>query len=251
MKKMDYFQSFCRFLFVLISISPFFITGCDDTDTGIDWNSAISPEIVYLNRDAAGDGRIFDEYIEDPVSHMQNVARNVCRLLYHNPDEVPELTKITLIIEYFDGISYKSGSRPEITIAFSSKYLRTIKDRGIDVLYEIDGILHHEVTHGYQYDDGDRYSEIHGVIEGVADTVRYWAGYIPDSDRHHGGNWDSGYKTTAFFFVWIENEIYPDFLYELNQSLDPYDGILWTWDEIENITGESVSSLWSQYQSSF
>lgn len=240
------------FLVFFVSCAILIITGCEeDVNNDDGWDAFTLPTIVYINRDAAGSGQLFDQHIPDPETHVRAIARNVSQLLYKHPGEVPALTKITLIIEYFDGIAWKSGDRPEITIGLSSKYMQSYSDSGKDLLYEIDGILHHEIAHGYQYDDGNRYSEIHGVIEGVADTVRFYAGYIDISSRHNGGHWTDGYKTTAFFFAWIEDEKHSDFLYELNQSLDPDDGIDWSWDDIERITGEPVSSLWSQYQDSF
>ena len=115
---------------------------------------------------------------------------------------------------------------------------------------EVKGIMWHEYTHGYQYDDGDS-GPIIGIIEGVADCVRYLAGYISISQRRPGGNWNSGYKTSAFFLAWLQEEYQggdPEFLYKFNQSLDPDDGITWTKDAFEDITGETVEVLWDKYQ---
>ena len=227
------------------------LTGCDDAQSYDAWDDFTPPTIIYVNMDANGNGQIFDQLVPDPETFMQTIATNVAQILYFEPDEVPYISIITLIIDDVDGVAWKTGARPEITITLSSRYLQQYSASGRDVLAEINGILHHEIAHGYQYDDGGRYGALSGVIEGVADTVRYYAGYIDESDRHPGGNWDDGYKTTAFFFAWIEDVKHEEFLYELNQSLHPDDGIDWTPDQIEFITGESVTSLWDQYQVSF
>ena len=181
-------------LFLLLFLGfIIFVCGCDDQADTDPWDDFTYPTIVYINRDADGSGAIFDQYIPDPEEHVAEIAKTVSRILYHEPDEVPLLTKITVVVAYFDGVASKSGDRPEIKIKISSKYLQEFLDSGGDVLYEIDGILHHEITHGYQYDDGGRYSQLSGVIEGVADTVRYYAGYIADTFRHKGGNWCSAF----------------------------------------------------------
>jgi len=242
-------------------LSLLVVSGCSETSddqeenysqTAVQrWEDAISPTIVYINRDAEGSGALFDYFVPDPEFHVRETARHVCTFLYREFAEVPYIAKITLIVEYFDGVAWKAGNPPEITVCISSHYLQTYYDSGKDLLWEISGILYHELTHGYQFDDGGRYSELSGLIEGIADTVRLFAGYIDPASQHHGGHWTSGYKTTAFFFAWIEQTKHQGFLYELNQSLDPDDGIDWTWDEIETITGESVSTLWEEYQASF
>jgi hypothetical protein len=127
-----------------------------------------------------------------------------------------------------------------------------VKSQGQDVLAEIKGILHHEMTHMYQNDDkapGEgTYPNLPNVIEGVADFVRIRAGFPPtNSIATKTGAWDSeGYWKPAFFLLWIDGQ-YPDFFYRLNLGMLAGDGVAWTPGAIETITGRSVDDLWAAY----
>jgi hypothetical protein len=210
-----------------------------------DFARVCTPEIVFQNLTADGNGQVFDDVITDPVAFMQEVSAGVCALLYREPDEVPSKTQITLVIDDFDFVSGTGNAGTTATIQLSSSYLASYADGGGDVLAEIYGVIFHEVTHVYQLSED--YATNWSSIEGIADTVRYYAGYIDLEERAPGGSWTSGYKTTAFFFSWLE-ETYMWFLYQLNQSYDPADDVPWSWDAIEVITGHPVEELWDEYQ---
>jgi len=221
-----------------------------DTAVGVDdfpmdpavFAEACAPEIVFQNLTADGNGQIFDDAIPDPEAFMQEVSAGVCALLYREPDEVPIKTQITLVIDDFDGVSSTGNSGTTATIQLSSSYLAGY---GGDVVEEIWGVIFHEVTHVFQLSED--YLTNWASIEGVADAVRYYAGYVDIAERAPGGSWTSGYKVTAFFFAWLE-ETYIWFLYQLNQSYDPLDDVPWSWDAIEAITGHPVEELWDEYQ---
>ena len=88
------------------------------------------------------------------------------------------------------------------------------------------------------------------LVEGVADFVRHSAGFLPDTQRMAGGAYNDGSTTTAFFLIWLDAH-YPDFVYELNLSLNPNDGVTWTPQAFLDITGQNVNDLWTAYQASF
>ena len=58
---------------------------------------------------------------------------------------------------------------------------------------------------------------------------------------------DSDLQSIYSLTLNVDNE-YPDFLYRLNASMAMGDGVAWSPDAFEDITGESVDSLWSRYQ---
>ena len=209
------------------------------------FEEACSPAIVFHNETADGNGALFDELVEDPVPLMHGVTTQVCALLYRDPAEVPVKTEITLTIDDLDGIAgtVNTGSTAEIRL--SSLYLVDFEASGGDLFAEISGILHHEVTHVYQLSED--YSTNWAAIEGVADAVRYFAGYIDPANQQADGSWTSGYQTTAFFLVWLEDG-YPWFLHGFNQTFDPTDAEPWTWDVLEQLTDRTVEELWQEYQ---
>jgi hypothetical protein len=223
-----------------------------DTDTAVgeddfprdpaEFTGVCTPAIVFQNLTADGNGQIFDDAIPDPVAFMQEVSAGVCALLYREPGEVPTKTQITLVVDDFDGVSSTGNAGTTATIQLSSTYLAGYTG---DVVAEIYGVIFHEVTHVFQL--SEEYATNWASIEGVADAVRYYAGYVDLAERVPGGSWTSGYKTTAFFFAWLE-DTYVWFLYQLNQSYDPADEVPWSWDAIEAITGHPVEELWDEYQ---
>jgi hypothetical protein len=207
-----------------------------------DFAEACTPTIVFENLTAEGNGQIFDDLVEDPVALMHEITAGVCALLYREPSEVPTKTQISLTIDDIDGVAGTGNAGAISSIQFSSTYLADFADGGGDVLEEIYGVLFHEVTHVYQLSQD--YGTNWAAIEGVADTVRYYAGYVDPDDQAPGGSWTTGYKTTAFFFVWLE-ERYIWFIWSFNQSFTTPG---WSWDAIEDVTGHPVDELWVEYQ---
>ena len=207
-----------------------------------DFIEVCTPTIVFENLTAAGNGQIFDDLVDDPVALMHEITTGVCALLYRDPDEVPGKDQISLTINDFDGIAGTGNAGATASIEFSSTYLADYEDGGGDVLEEIWGVLFHEVTHVYQHSQD--YGTNWAAIEGVADAVRYYAGHVDPDNQVPGGSWTTGYQTTAFFFVWLE-ERYVWFIWSFNQSFTEPG---WSWDAIETITGQPVGDLWTEYQ---
>ncbi len=132
----------------------------------------------------------------------------------------------------------------------STDHLQNIKNANGDVAAEIKGIVHHEMTHMYQQDDSDGHGADNGLIEGMADTVRFKSGFTPsDAVPNRAGHWNDGYRTTAFFLLWFDTQ-YDSFIYKLNLSMDSYDGETWTTDTFKTLTGKTVDVLWLDYRDS-
>ncbi len=206
-----------------------------------------SPTVVVDNRDEAGSGKLFTTAIEDPSTTLSCITRDACDILYRKATEIRNVTKITVIIEDFAGVSETYGSASgEATIHMSSRYLQQVADAHGDVGTEVRSIFYYHATNIYQFDDGNGAANS-WLVQGVADYVRHVAGYLPDNLRHAGGAYNDGGATTGFFLAWLDTK-YPDFVYELNLSLDPSDSITWTTQSFADITGQSVDLLWANYQ---
>jgi hypothetical protein len=216
-----------------------------------DWSDFIYPEIDFTNEYTE-----FTEFTERFPSFEDTaraIAYGVSRLLYRKFSESLQLERITFTLESDpNSVGWKAGRPPHILMGVGGPYLENYMDRNSveEMARECKGIMWHEFTHGYQYDDGDS-DGIIGIIEGVADCVRYLGGYVDISERRRGGSWDSGYKTTGFFLAWLQEEYNggdPEFLYKLNQSMEINDDIRWTEQAFQDITGETVHQLWAKYQ---
>lgn len=217
-------------------------------------DEACTPTFTLELEDTGPNGQLFVDAIPDPEAFVQEIGRTVCKILYRHADEVRDANHITLLIRDDPAAGWKSGDVGDITVMVSSNHLATIAAQGDDVAEEIKGILLHEMTHMYQNDDkapgeGD-YVNIGNVIEGIADFVRIRAGSPPlGAKPAKSGVWDDqGYWKPAYFLLWIDVQ-YPDFLYQLNLAMKAGDGLSWSPDTIETITGQSVDALWTEYQS--
>ncbi len=211
--------------------------------------SACSPAVTVDNRDQTASGMLFTEAIVDPSTTLSCITRDVCDILYRKASEIRVTTKITILIEDFAGLSQTYHSNGEATIRVSSRHLQKVANANADVGEEIRNLFYYHATNTYQFDANDGFANA-WLVEGVADYVRRVAGYLPDSQRQAGGAYDDGGSTTGFFLVWLDQK-YPDFVYELNASLDPSRGVKWTTQAFLDITGQSVDDLWAAYQASF
>ena len=153
-------------------------------------------------------------------------------------------------------ISAKGGTPPSIFIHFSSSYLKGCADKGMsdnDMIREVEGVLIHELTHGYQFspEGAGGYAQgtdFFGFIEGLADYVRYVKGFTRLERRTTGGDWKDGYNTSAFFIDWLHSKDI-NFVYKFNQSVKHINP--WSWEAaIKEVLGKdsSVSNLWQEYQ---
>lgn len=216
------------------------------------WKDMVMPAINFKN--TAADKELYTQLVPDPEKLIHQACFDVARWLFVCPDEMDVLQNIDYTVEDKDGISAKGGQAPNINIFFSATYLANKKAEGLtntQLLDEIKGVLYHEITHGYQfspqgagnYQQGD---DFFGFIEGMADYVRYVSAYLTTDNRHAGGHWNDGYKTSGFFIDWLHSKN-QNFLNAFNhtaKSINP-----WSWEAAtKHITGQSVEALWNEYQ---
>jgi hypothetical protein len=213
-----------------------------------------TPTFTLQLEDTTEKGKIFTDAIPDPESFAQETGRQVCRILYRKLEEVRDANHLTLIIKSDPNYpGWKSGDVGDITVMISTDHLAEVQAAGRDVAAEIKGILLHEMTHMYQNDDkaaGEgTWPTLPNILEGVGDFVRIRAGFTPYSTKPaKGGTWDdTGYTKPAFFLLWIDVK-FPDFLYRMNLSMKAGDGVAWTPQTIQDITGTSVDALWQEYK---
>lgn len=177
------------------------------------------------------------------------ISERVARLLYPSSAEAPKLKSLSINLKEMKGVAYKDGNFDGASIFVSREYLVNYRSKhGAQAAYdELVGVLFHEIAHAYQYDDHN-YAEIGPIIEGIADLVRLKAGYIPAQARKVGGNYSDGYKTTAFYLDWLDARYQSDFLVAINQSLDPYDEVKWSWSYFAKKFNVPLEKSWQEYQ---
>lgn len=194
------------------------------------------------------------EGIEDWVQHCCLVVANE---LYYTQEEANAMDVQEIVYKLNDGgaLSYKDGASPTIEIGFDLNHLiKFINEYGKDAARdEIYGVLCHEIAHGYQqvpqsaggYQVG---TEFFGFIEGTADLVRLnTGGFNPPRFPKPGGEYNSGYNITAFFYLWISKTFGDTFLKDLNKTAATYEK--WSFDKaVRELFGVPAEVLWLQYQ---
>lgn len=137
----------------------------------------------------------------------------------------------------------------------STRHLAEVNAAGNDVARKIAGILHHEITPMDENDDkapGEgTYPNLGNVLEGVADFVRFRAGYLPlHAMPTKTGAWDDeGHWKPAFFLLWVD-DVHTDFLYGMNLSMGAGDGVVWWTATFHAVTGQTVEEPWAEYEAS-
>lgn len=221
------------------------------------WDTFHYPQINFVNKAPHTEGwNIYNRIVPNPEKLIRESILGVVQTLYWSPtDSIPAIKKINYTIEDVDGISAKSGGVPEISIFYSSRWVEhSAKNGGDDrVLYETEGVLYHELVHGFQLEPQGIGSygtnrTFFAFIEGMADAVRAHNGYFPATNRKPGGNWMDGYQTTGFFLEWLTTKD-KDFLRKFNKSA--LEIIPWSFDgAIKHVLGNeySIEGLWDEYQ---
>ena len=120
-----------------------------------------------------------------------------------------------------------------------------------EVLYEVKGVLVHELVHVFQHTGND--SAPGWFVEGIADYVRYRAGYparhwpTPDKiDKEGEAGYEAGYEKTGYFLDFIETR-HPGLISNWNASLGT-SGSTWDVGCTKLICGSDLSELWCQYK---
>ncbi|HUD03250.1 MAG TPA: basic secretory protein-like protein [Patescibacteria group bacterium] len=105
------------------------------------------------------------------------------------------------------------------------------------------GSIAHEITHVVQ----SYPTNVSWITEGMADYIRYWAGYQTSWSYPHCGagslSYTSGYWCAATFLRFIEKTYDPNIVPELNSALDNnnYNDSLFV-----SYTGKDLSQLWAE-----
>ncbi|RAV98220.1 basic secretory protein-like protein [Pseudochryseolinea flava] len=227
---------------------------------GGDWSNFVLPTVVFQDLSPSSAGSItFHRAIPDPVATMRNSILPMLQKIYSGPnDNVRTFTKLTLIIEDYDGVAEAWGGGGERSIRVSTRHIQNVYNQSNNdatVRTEILGILSHEATHTAQHEpkNAGGYqggTEFFGFIEGVADYVRISLGLHPTRSPQTGGNWKDGYTTSGFFLNWIvNNKGDRDFAIKFNRAAGTY--ATWSWDiACRDILGIGVQTLWNEYQAS-
>lgn len=201
-------------------------------------NTDIQDQAVYDDFTA-----IMPAYLFQPA--LQQMARNVCSIIYDNPDSIPRsYPTMTLHFMPADGIAASAGGHVWL-------YKQA-------PLYPIASFMSHEICHNYQCSkDYGTSPYATGVIEGVADYVLVIMGYHTVRPSGGGTNWYDGYDTSAFFFDYIENHAAvpsPGFVKRLVRTMDGRDPLVsnfaWAPSIIQTINaqGKTVDQLWADYK---
>src|SRR6185503_15446976 len=120
----------------------------------------------------------------------------VCAILYRSPPEVPPIFRVTLIVQPISNVPPNiTGTANGTTMTINSNFFVPYANVYIadEIAFELSGMGVHLLS--YMYEHGPVPP---GVLSGVNDFVRYRLGYLRESRRVRGGNWDDGYVTTAF-----------------------------------------------------
>ena len=228
-----------------------------------DWSSFIYPTVTLECANTSNAGYIKYQKLAalKGFNSIESFVKNCClviaKQLYYTVDEanLHNLRSITYKLTEGGSLSYKGGSVPDIEIGFDMNYLNTFSQNYSDAVSadEIDGVLCHEICHGYQNEPKNAGvygtpSENYGFIEGTADLARLLTGgFNPPRHPSKGGSWLDAYNTTAFFYYWITNTKSVTFLKDLNKTaltIDP-----WTLNAAtQQLFGLTAQSLWNQYQ---
>ncbi len=229
-------------------------------NTNGDWDNFPYPIVNIVDEASYHNGsRIFWDALPNAEQIIKQLILEVCKKIYYNDsDNLLTFNKLNLYLRDEGGVAAKWGSPPEISIKISVRHIQNVyNNEGGNlqaVKEEIEGILSHECTHAYQwspknagpYQGG---TEFYGFIEGLADYVRISLGRHPGRSPQRGGSWTSGYTTSGFFINWMVDTKDPEFAIKFNHTARTYG--TWSWDSAcRNILGESVQSLWNQYQNS-
>ena len=225
--------------------SSFKITQLDPTDPDPDPEpdpdlaATCTPEIRVEVEDEAAAQPLLDIY---PEAIVQPLALEVCSTLYNTAEEARAPATIILNIVNEPG-GYPAFASPGLPVAEYTINMAHLNNyQGDAFVEEFEGITAHELTHVYQ-NFGRGAST--GLTEGIADYVRFTVGYTPPGAQpDKDGNWDDGYRTTAFFLIWVE-ERNPGFVRKLNLAIGA--GGFNVDDAFTTLTGKTPDQLWADY----
>ena len=220
------------------------------------WQGFEYPEVILDHQDTSSEGyQRITRLMPNIEKVIHDIAFKVNKRLYKNFAQSPNFDRIIFSLQWSDTLASRGGSGSTMLLTFSTKYIteKLANKPDEQVLYELEGIFWHELTHGYQYNvDNRQYSpssDYHAFIEGMADLIRIQAGYHKTRQPKPSQSWLGGYTNTGFFLDWLSQHYQADLAYWLNQSAKTLPN--WTFaNAIEQIIGEPIDLLWQKYQAS-
>ena len=223
-------------------------------DVNQPWQGFEFPQVEFQHEDTTSEGyQRLTRLMPDIEKVIHNISLEVNKRLYKNYTQSPNFDRIVFSLQWSDVLASRGGSGKTMLLTFSTKYVaERLKDKSDEeLLYELEGVFWHELTHGYQYHIGaGNYlggSGYHAFIEGMADLIRIDAGYHKTRKPVASDSWLGGYTNTGFFLHWLSENYQPDFAYLFNQSAKTLPN--WTFEKaVESIISEPIDSLWQRYQ---
>ncbi|MEO3403271.1 basic secretory protein-like protein [Mucilaginibacter sp. CAU 1740] len=185
-------------------------------------------QLVFINKnqriDPAVQQSLVDTYFEIYPVLIKTFNKNTTKSVVFVTDTA------------YGGVAEASGNR----ILFSTKYLKA-HPTDIDVVT-------HETMHlvqGYGYSAGPVW-----LTEGIADYVRYKFGvdnvgskwYLPAFKKEQ--SYKNSYRITARFFVWLEKNVKPGLIADLDKQLRAHQYTDQSW---VTLTGKDLDALWEAY----
>ncbi|MGG8495719.1 basic secretory protein-like protein [Tenacibaculum sp. TC6] len=237
-----------------------YITVSGTGGTNCDWGTNfLTPNVIFKDNDGVTTGsRIFHQVIPNPKSYMQQRCLDVAKILYRKSADAPKFRQLTFELKNENFVARKYGDGDVIGIEVSTQHLaRIYQNSGNNpqvIKDEIDGILYHEVTHGYNNSPivGGTYdgsSPFWAYTEGIADAVRIHAGFhqTKKPDVNNSKKWLTGYATTGFFLHYVSQKYDKNFVYKFNKAAKSL-GQSWSFDNaFKTILGKGVQEVWNAY----
>jgi hypothetical protein len=208
--------------------------GADSGPASPELAAACTPATAtFMNQNpATGGGKIFNDQVSDPQAFIKQISREVCLVLYDNVAAVKKINQVTLVIESpGSGVAATGGDRTGFSATYIGKLPRRREVRDLrGGRPRVHAHLSIRARPGW-------------MIEGMADFVRFRAGYFKITNRRKGGNYNSAYQTTGFFIAWLDDK-YPGFGRRLNAAMRTNASE----QTFMDLTGKPVQMLWQEYQ---
>ncbi|MBT1064699.1 hypothetical protein KJY73_13995 [Bowmanella sp. Y26] len=224
------------------------------------WAGFVMPMVSFKQNVPEHLGQsILEGAIPELETLIQEVALGVAKVLYADVRTTRIFNSILFETGEYDFPAAKSGTDDDMVLMFDLEHIANIHTAGGDaaVRKEIEGVLWHELTHGYNHvPDSGMYqagNEKHSFLEGLANYVRIQAGFLEGHRANIGwvDNWNQdAYNQTSFFLEWVANSNRnTDFIRLFNQSAADIEG--WSFDKaFKSIFGENrgIQAVFAEYQ---
>ncbi|KAG2704623.1 hypothetical protein I3760_05G013000 [Carya illinoinensis] len=227
------------FLLILAAIQGICAADYAVTNTASNTSDGIHYTVTNTANNTSGGVR-FDKDIgfKYSLQTLASITHFIWRLFQQtNNADKKNVSKVSLFIDDMDGVAYVSNYEIHVSARYINGYSEDLKR-------EITGVLYHEMTHIWQWNDNGKTPE--GLIEGIADFVRLRSGYIPSDwvQPGQGDKWDQSYDVTARFLDYCNN-LRNGFVAELNKKMISGYSVNYFVD----LLGKPVDQLWSNYKS--